>query len=159
MNTRQCLKPNEHNKANSRTVLSNKATWRRQQGRCVENITWLAGTQGVQNKTVSTSRDNTFVTLFCLYLSSFFRLLHILFCKCNCKILWYWYIWHLRDIRFQTSTRLCLKQVKILEKTTVGFSNSFSENAVFLVPVLILEQNLSTTDVVQELNYGSFYLH
>ena len=68
------------------------------------------GTQGVQNKFVSISSDNTLIRLFGLYLCSFFHLLHIPFRKCNCKILWYLYSWQSRGTRFQMNIRQCLKQ-------------------------------------------------
>ena len=65
--------------------------------------------QGVQNNIVSISCNNIIIRLFGLYLSSFFRLLHIHYCKYNCKILWYSYMWHSRDTRFQMNTRQYLK--------------------------------------------------
>ena len=60
-------------------------------------------------KQVKTRRDCTLNHYTGLYLSSFFRLLHILFCKCNCKTLRYLYSWHSRDSCFQMNTRQCLE--------------------------------------------------
>ena len=41
------------------------------------------------------------------------------------------------------------------DKPIVGYSNSFSENSGFIVPSSILQQNLFTTDLAQELIKGT----
>ena len=84
----------------------NKTTWQRLRGR---RVPW-ALIDGKKKHIYILSGSLTIIpSLDWNYLSSFFRLLHIPFCKYNCKILWYSYMWHSRGTCFQMNTRQCLE--------------------------------------------------